>query len=224
MYKNATQYTLLHKYKKQLRGTLPYPAQHYMDKPLLVTEIAVIKAFETFAVTCLVLGHLVNRIVNGIEILLLGNARKVHLAFACAVLGIHALVEVGLGIPYNLAYELCKLGCMLGLLPCVTLEGLGNFGITLTVCLTAHRKVHAHLGALAHEVVLKTLPEFGIRTFAITEFVLGNEIELAAVLYNLNELVLLCFAYRALIGCLGTFVDISTYGTTPFFCHNIILF
>ena len=109
---------------------------------------------------------------------------------------------------------------MLGLLPCITLVGLGDLGIALAIGLTAHRQVHAHLGALAHEVVLETLPELLAGALAVTDLVLGNEIEVALLLYNLYELILADFAHRALLGCLGTFMNVPAYGTTPFLCHS----
>ena len=111
---------------------------------------------------------------------------------------------------------------MLGLLPCVALVGLGDFGIALTVGLTAHGQVHAHLGAFAHEVVLQTLPELLAGALSVADLVLGYELQVAFRLYDFNELVLADLAHRALLGSLGTFVDISTYGTTPFLCHNCI--
>jgi nitrogen fixation negative regulator NifL len=30
--------------------------------------------------------------------------------------------------------------------------------------------------------------------------------------------------FKALVGCLGTFVNVTAYGTTPFLCHNLLLF
>ena len=111
---------------------------------------------------------------------------------------------------------------MLGLLPGVTLVSLGDLGITLAVGLTAHRQVHAHLGALAHEVILETLPQFGAGTLAVADLVNRHEIEVALSLYQFDEFFLAYLAHRALIGCLGTFVDVPANGTTPFLCHNTL--
>ena len=111
---------------------------------------------------------------------------------------------------------------MLGLLPGVTLVSLGDLGITLAVGLTAHRQVHAHLGALAHEVILETLPQFGAGTLAVADLVNRHEIEVAPGLYQFDEFFLAYLAHRALIGCLGTFVDVPANGTTPFLCHNTL--
>ncbi len=108
---------------------------------------------------------------------------------------------------------------MLGLLPCVALVGLGDLGIALTVGLTAHSQVHAHLGALAHEVVLQTLPQLLVGALAVADLMNGHEIEVV-LLDDLDELVLTYLAHRALLGCLGTFVNVPAYGTTPFLLHN----
>jgi hypothetical protein len=148
----------------------------------------------------------------------------VHLAIASTVLSIHSLVEIGLGIPNNLTDELRKLCCVLCLLPSIALESLSDLGITLTVSLTAHCKVHTHLGALAHKVILQTLPKLLIRAFAITQLVLGNEIELATIFYYLYELICANFAQRTLLGCLSALVNVTTYGTTEFLCHSYFLF
>ena len=147
-----------------------------------------------------------------------------HLAVASAVLGIHTLVKVGLGIPNNLTDKLRKLCSVLCLLPSVALESLSNLGITLTVSLTAHRKIHTYLGALTHKVVLQTLPELLIRALTVAKLVLGYELELTAILDNLYELVCTNFAQRALLGCLCSFVNVATYATTPFLCHNLFCF
>ena len=112
---------------------------------------------------------------------------------------------------------------MLGLLPGVTLEGLGNLGIALAVGLTAHGQIHTHLGALAHEVVLKTLPQLGVRTLAITQLMLRDEIQ-CAILDNLDELVGTYLAQRALLGSLVTLMNVTAYGTTEFLYHNLSVF
>ena len=113
---------------------------------------------------------------------------------------------------------------MLGLFPGVALVSLGDLGIALAIGLTAHGQIHAHLGALAHEVVLQTLPELLAGALAVTDLVLGYELHLRVRLNNLYELVLTCLAHRALLGSLGTFVNVPAYGTTPFLCHNLLYY
>ena len=90
--------------------------------------------------------------------------------------------------------------------------------------MTAHGQVHAHLGALAHEVVLQTLPELLAGALAVADLMNGNEIQIAFLLYDLYELILANLAHRALLGCLGSFVNVPAYGTTPFLCHSFFYF
>ena len=169
--------------------------------------------------TSLVLGHLVHGVVYGVQVLLLGQTGQTHLVLAGTALGVHALVEVGLGVPNHLADQLGELRSVLGLLPGVALVGLGNLGIALAVGLTAHGQIHTHLGTFAHEVILQTLPEFLVGALAVTDLVNGHEIE-AVLLDDLDELVLAYLAHGALLGCLGTFVNVPAYGTTPFLLHS----
>ena len=103
-----------------------------LNQPLF-TEVTLVETFEALAVARFVLGHFVHGIVYGVEVLLLGHAGQTHLVFARAALGVHALFEVGLGVPYHFADQLGELRSVLGLFPCVTLVSLGDFGITLAV-------------------------------------------------------------------------------------------
>ena len=159
-------------------------------------------------------------VVHGVEVLLLGHAGQAHFVLAGAALGVHALVEVGLGVPDHLADQFGELRGVLGLLPGVTFVSLGDLGITLAVGLTAHRQIHAHLGALAHEMILETFPKFLAGALAVADLVYRHEIQVAFGLNEFYELLLAYLAHRALVGCLGTFVNVTAYGTTPFLCHN----
>ena len=96
----------------------------------LLLEEAVVQAGEALSVTGLVAGHLVNGVVDGIEVLGLGELGDAELVLTCASLGCHAFLKVGLGIPNYLTQELGELGGMLGLLKGVALEGLGYLGLT----------------------------------------------------------------------------------------------
>ena len=196
---------------------------HFVELTFNLFEVAVIETLKALTVASLVLSHLVYGVVYGVKVLLLGNLSQVHLALASTTLSIHALEEVGLRIPNNLTDQLGKLGSVLSLLPSVTLESLSDLGITLTVSLTAHSQVHTYLGALTHEVILQTLPQLGIRTLAVAQLMLRNEIQ-SAILNNLDELLGAYFAQRALLGSLVTLMNVTTYGTTEFLCHNLECF
>ena len=174
--------------------------------------------------TGLVLGHLVYGVVHGVQVLLLGQTRQTHLVLAGAALGIHTFEQVGLGIPNDVADQFGELRSVLGLLPGIALESLGDFGVTLAIRLTSHRQVLSHLGTFAHKVIVQTFPQLLAGAFAVAELMLRHEIQTTGLLLDLYELLLAYFAHRALIGCLGTFVDISTNGTTPFLSHNSSLY
>ena len=94
---------------------------------------------------CLILAHLMNSVMDSIEVLLLSESCDPHLVLACSLLSKHSLLNVGLGVPYALSEELSELSCMLSLLPCISLECLSDLRITLSVCLTAHSEVHSYL-------------------------------------------------------------------------------
>ena len=80
----------------------------------LFSEIAVVEALEAAAVTRLVLGHLVHRIMDSVEIELLGEHRELLLAGAGAVLGVDAHFKVLLrAVGEHLAEELGELRGML---------------------------------------------------------------------------------------------------------------
>ena len=81
--------------------------------------------------TGLVLGHLVDGVVDGVIAELLGADRDGELALAGAALGLHALLDIGLGVPYHLAEEFGDAGGVVGLFESIALEGVGNLGIAL---------------------------------------------------------------------------------------------
>ena len=159
----------------------------YFHNKLL--EVAVVEAFETLTMTSLILCHLMNGIVNGVEVLLLSKASKAELILASATLSVHTLEEVGLCIPNDLTEKLCELCSVLCLLPSVALVSLSNLRVALAVCLAAHCKVHTYLCALAHKVVLKTLKQLCICTQTIAELMLCSELKVTALLLNLYKLI-----------------------------------
>lgn len=161
--------------------------------------------------TGLVLSHLVNGVVDGVEVGLLGVDGDAHLVGVGAGLCHHALLKVGLGVPYHVAEELGKLGSMLSLFPSVALEGLSDFGIALAVGLARHGQVHAHFGTFAEEVVVEVFDHLLAGAFGNADLMLGDELELFAVV-NFFEFAAGSAAQRALFGCLVTFVNIATYG------------
>ena len=152
-------------------------------------------------------------VVNGVEVLLLRHAGQTHLILASAALGVHALFEVGLGVPDHFADQLGELRGVLGLLPGIALEGLGHFRIPVAIRLTAHGQVHANLGALAVEVHAQALDDAGVNA-------LGNA---HAMLVGIGlftahglELALGSLALGAEFGSFGTFINVAANLANPF--------
>ena len=85
------------------------PFSHMVQYLILFAEITLVEAFETFAVAGFILGHFMYGIVHGVEVLLLGHAGQAHFVLAGAALGVHALVEVGLGVPDHLTDQFGEL-------------------------------------------------------------------------------------------------------------------
>ena len=55
-----------------------------------------------------VLAHLMDGVMDGVEVLGFGELCDAELVLACACLGLNSLFEVGLGVPYYFAEKLCK--------------------------------------------------------------------------------------------------------------------
>ena len=112
--------------------------------------------------------------MDGVEIQRLGPFGDEELAFAGAFLGLVTFLEVGLGVPDHFADELGELCGMLGLFPCVALEGFGDLGVAFSIGLAAHRQVHAHFGAFAGEVFLEARPDLRVTAFGNAQDMLGG--------------------------------------------------
>ena len=110
--------------------------------------------------TSLILGHFMNRVVDGIKAGSLGILGNAELILACTSLSSSTLLQVGLGIPNALAQELSKTTGMVGLLKSITLESLSNLGIALTIGLTSHCQIHTNLTTLTIEMVAQVVDHF----------------------------------------------------------------
>ncbi len=152
----------------------------------------------------------------------LGTLCDAHLVGIGTCLGSHTLFKVGLGIPYHLTEKFGKLCSMLGFLKSITLESLGYFGITLTVGLTRHCKIHTHLGALAVEVSGKVLDHLVVRTLGCTDFMLGYKLEKSGFVEFL-ELAAGSAALGALFRSFITFMNITAHGTNKFLFHFLLV-
>ena len=88
-----------------------------LGKPLLsalFVEVALQQALEAAAMTGLILCHLVDGVVDGVEVQLLGLLGQIHLAGTGTALGVNAHLQVLLGaVGYDFAEKLCEFCCVL---------------------------------------------------------------------------------------------------------------
>ena len=108
---------------------------------------------------------------------------------------------------------------MLGFLPCITLESLGNLGISLAVGLTAHRQVHSHLAALAREMRAQTFQHFRIDALGHADHMfVGPRHGLA--LDHFLEFRAGLLALRAKFGSFLSLIHVTAYGTDKLLFHS----
>ena len=170
--------------------------------------------------TSLILAHLMNSIMDSIEVLLLSQSCDPHLVLARSLLSKHSLLNVSLCVPYALSEELSELSCMLSLLPCISLECLCDLRITLSVCLTAHSEVHSYLRALSSKVITKTLKDLRINSLSYSELMLVCPYEVLTCLDDLLELIRTYVAEWTLLRSHFTFMNITANQASEFLCHN----
>lgn len=192
----------------------------------LLLEEAVVETFEALAVASLVLCHFVYGVVDSIPTLLLSVLGNAELVLASTSLCAHTLLEVCFGVPYYVAEQLSKLGSVLCLFPCVTLESVSYLWVTLTVSLTAHGQIHTNLCALAIEVSVEVLYHFFVNAVFLgyTDNMLLNELEWTVVILKLLELRCWYATLRALCRSLCSFIDETANGADKFLFHNVLVF
>ena len=94
------------KFRPMTAGRGGHGANVLLFLRFLLAEVAVEESFEAAAVACFVLCHFVYGVVDGVEVELLCAGCDAHLVGACSGLGVHALFEVGLCVPNDVAEEL----------------------------------------------------------------------------------------------------------------------
>ena len=152
--------------------------------------------------------------MDGVQAQLLGALGQIHLALGGAELGGHTGLQVGLGgVAQHLAQQLGKLGGVLGLLIGGLLPVQADLRIALPVGHTGHGQIHAHLRALALEI----LPQAG-------NDILGGVLGHAQHMLGGIDGVIAGVGLhgRAADGALlnGLFADITTDGT--YVLHKIV--
>ena len=194
----------------------------FWGNPGGLLKIALVETSEACAVASLVLGHLVNGVVDGVVAELLGSCGDGELAFAGTGLGLVTLLKVGLGVPDYVSEKLGELGCVLRLFESVPFERLRDLRIALTLGLTAHSEIHSDLRALSVEMILEALDNFLVLYTAVTDVVLAGPLRLAALILDLYELARRSVALRALCRRVLAFVNITANQTSEFLFHNKI--
>ena len=170
-----------------------------------------------------VLGHFVDGVVDGVVAQLLGAGSDGELAFAGTGLGLIALLEVGLGVPDDLAEEFGDAGGMVGFFQRIAAEGLSDLGIALAVRLTAHGEIHTHLGAFAGEVLAEPGQDFGIHTLGDAKFMLAGPLRISTGGFlDFDEFFGLSMAYGALCGGILAFVDVAADEASEFLFHFVV--
>ncbi len=115
----------------------------------------------------------------------------------------------------HLTQQLGELGGVLGLFKSVSLIGLGDLGIALTLGHTAHGQVHADLAALAVKVGAQILDDVGGSAFGHAHYMLVSENQTLGGL--LVELRGGSATDRALLGRGVALVYVTTNGADKFF-------
>ena len=139
--------------------------------------------------TCLVLRHFVNGVVDSVKTGSLGVLCDAELVLASADLCCDACLKVRLRVAQNVAEELSELACVLCLLESIALVSLCNFRIALTVCLARHGEIHSDLCAFAVEMCVQILDHLLVSAGCLryAEFMNCCECSLVVVLH-LREL------------------------------------
>ena len=175
--------------------------------------------------TGLVLGHLVNGVVDGVETGSLSILGDTELILTGTSLSSGTLLQVGLRVPNTLAQQLCETTGMISLLEGIALESLCNLRIALTVSLTGHSQVHTNLTALSVEVITQVLNHLITHTLRLTVTnLMDGGIGHIGIILQFRELRGGSLTDWALLGSSVAFVDISTNGTDKLFLHNRICF
>ena len=96
---------------------------------------------------------------------------------------------------------------MLGLLESVTLESVRNLRIAFPLGLTAHGKVHTHLGAFAVEMVPETLKDLRIFDFTVADVVLTGPLWFSILVFYLHEFARGCLTLGATLRRVLSLID-----------------
>ena len=198
------------------------PAFACKARVVLFLEVTVVESDEAGCVASLVLGHLVDGVVESVRTLDLGLFCHFELLCASSLLGFDAHLKVGLGVVENLvAKQFCIASGVVGLFHGVVLEGASHLRIALTVGLASHGQIHAHLCALTCEGILAV--GYNILAHLVSvgaaQFVYSSKLG-SVVLGDLLELRGGSATERTLGGSFLAFINVTTNRSNEFLFHN----
>ena len=124
--------------------------------------------------------------MDGVEVELLGLLGQVGLALGSAILSLYTHLQVLLGgVGDHLAQQLSELGGVLGLFVSSLLPVQADLGIALAMGHAGHGQVHAHLSALALEVLPQALQDLFGSALGNAHHMLGSPGHIAGLLHKL---------------------------------------
>ena len=117
--------------------------------------------------SCLVLSHLMNRIMNGIQILSFGIFSNTEFVFTSPGFCHHTLLQVGFRIPYDISQKFGKFGGVFSFFECISFKCFCNLRIAFTIRLATHGKIHADFRAFSHEMCIEIF--FYLRIYVLCD-------------------------------------------------------
>ncbi len=205
---------------KKLLCSLSHTAAFEKTGSDLGVEVALQQALKATAMTSFILRHLMDGVVDGVQIQSLCLLGQIHLASAGTALGLGTHHQVLLGaVGDDLTQQLGEAGCVVGFLVGVALVSLSDLGVALALSHTGHCQIHADLAALTLEVCAQTVHDLlgDALSLADADDMLGH-IGVAGLLHE-------CGSGSLADGALlrdGAFSDITTNGANVLF-HTIDL-
>ena len=177
--------------------------------------------------------HLVNGVMDSVEVVLLGELSKVELALGSAVFTVDSPLEVLFGAGGHIglelgAEELCELCSVLCFFESSLFPVKSDLRISFSVSDACHAKIHTYFGALTLEIGLELVDDillvffvvYSIEVHTYAEYVLSCK---SSALFHYLELGSGALAERANIsfGDGFAFIHITANGAYKFF-HFII--
>ena len=148
-------------------------------------EVSLQQTLQSLAVASFVASHLVDGVVDGVEVESLGFLGQLGLAGGGAVFGGNAHFEVLLGaVGHNFTEKLGKLGGVLRFFVSGFFPVKGDFRVTLSGGDARHGEVHTDFGAFTVEVGAEAFFDFFRHILGDADNMLGSPGELFVLQFN----------------------------------------